>query len=90
MEVAQERLEHKYALATKGVDLDHVAEKVAQVMYMVPSELFKPSKERRRVQARSVFCYRAARELDVSMAELSRMYQLSQAAMSLSVRRGEK
>jgi REP element-mobilizing transposase RayT len=88
--VAQERLERKYALAAKGVGLDHVAERVAHLMQMDVSELFKPGKERQRVQARSVLCYWAARELNVSMVELCRRLQLSAAAVSLSVQRGEK
>jgi len=88
--VAQERLERKYALAAKGVSLDHVAERVALLMNMDTSELFKPGKEKRRVQARSVLCYWAARELNVSMAELCRRFKLSAAAVSLSVQRGEK
>ncbi len=88
--VAQERLERKYALAAKGVGLDHVAKKVAQLMNMDASEVFKPGKEKQRVQARSVLCYWAARELDYSMAELCRRLQLSAAAVSLSVQRGEK
>jgi REP element-mobilizing transposase RayT len=88
--VAQERLERKYALAAKGVSIDHVAERVALLMNMDTSELFKPGKEKRRVQARSVLCYWAARELDISMAELCRRFKLSASAVSLSVQRGEK
>lgn len=88
--VAQERLERKYALAAKGVGLDHVAERVAKLMNMDTSELFKPGKEKQRVQARSVLFYWAARELDISMAALCRRFKLSAAAVSLSVQRGEK
>ena len=88
--VAQERLKRKYALAAKGVGLDHVAERVAKLMDMDASELFKPGKEKQRVQARSVLCYWAARELDISMVELCRRFKLSAAAVTLSVQRGEK
>ena len=88
--IANERLERKYALAAKGVGLDHVAQRVARLMHMDVSELFKPGKQRKRVKARSVFCYWAARELDINMVELCRRLKLSAAAVSLSVRRGEK
>ena len=81
---------HKYALAAKGVSLDHVAQKVAQLLHMDVSELFKPGKEKRRVTARSVLCYWAARELGINMVELCRRFKLSAAAVSLSVQRGEK
>jgi REP element-mobilizing transposase RayT len=87
---AQERLEHKYALVAAGVCLDHVAKKAAGLLEIETSELWLPGKERKRVQARSLLCYWAARELGLSMAELGRRLQLSKAAVSLSVKRGEK
>jgi REP element-mobilizing transposase RayT len=90
LSAAQERLEHKYALAAAGVSLDHVAKKAAGLVKIETSELWLPGKERKRVQARSLLCYWAARELGVSMAELGRRLQLSKAAVSLSVKRGEK
>jgi REP element-mobilizing transposase RayT len=88
--VANERLERKYALAAKGVGLDYAAQRVAQLMHMDVSELFKPGKQRQRVKARSVLCYWAARELEINMIELCRQLKLSAAAVSLSVQRGEK
>ena len=87
---SQERLDRKYALAAKGVGLDEVAERVAQLMNMNVSELFEPGKQRRRVQARSILCYWAVRELEMSMVDLCRRFKLSAAALSLSVQRGEK
>ena len=87
---AQEQLERKYALAAEGVTIDHVAKRVAQLMNVDASELFQPGKEKRRVAARSVLCYWAARELSISMVELGRRFKLSAAAVSLSVQRGEK
>jgi REP element-mobilizing transposase RayT len=88
--VAQERLERKYALAANGVNLDYAAERVAGLMNMDASELFEPGKQRRRVQARSVLCYWAARELEMSMVKLCHRFKLSAAALTLSVQRGEK
>ena len=88
--IAQERLERKYMFAAKGIGLEHVAERVAKLLNIDVSELFKRGKERKRVKARSVLCYWAARELDISMAELCRRLKLSAAAVSLSVQRGEK
>jgi len=87
---SQEHLERKYALAARGVSLDDVAEKAAELIKIKSSELWLPGKERKRVQARSLLCYWATTELGVSMAELSRRLQQSKAAVSLSVKRGEK
>jgi hypothetical protein len=54
------------------------------------TELWAPGKQRRRVQARSLFCYLACRQLEISMAALCRKLNISESAVSLSVKRGEK
>ncbi len=89
LEAAQERLNHKYALQAEGYDFDKVVKKVAEVLNVKPSEVLAPGKERSRVQARSLLCYWAARELAISMAELSRKLNISPSAVTLSVKRGE-
>ena len=90
LSAAQEHLEHRYALAAAGVSLDDVAKKAAELIKIETSELWLPGKTRKRVQARSLLCYWAARELGISLAELGRRLQLSKAGVSLSVKRGEK
>jgi putative transposase len=42
------------------------------------------------VQARSLRCYWAARELGITATDLARIIGLSQPAVSISVKRGEK
>ena len=49
-----------------------------------------PGKERRRVRARSLLCYRAVRELGMSMTALAIEIGLSVSAISMAVRRGEQ
>ena len=87
---AQEQMERKYALIAHGYDLSKIAAKVADLMGLEEFEVWAPGKERRRVQARSLLCYWAVRELGISMAELSRRFHLSLSGISLSVKRGEK
>ena len=87
---AQEQMERKYMLGARGYDLDTIALKVADLMELETFEIWAPGKERRRVQARSLLCYWAVRELGISMAELSRGLKLSLSGISLSVKRGEK
>ena len=87
---AQDQLKRKYALQAVGVDLEQVAERVCELLRLKTTELWAPGKHRRRVQARSLFCYWACRELGISMAALSRKLDISESAVSLSVRRGEK
>ena len=55
-----------------------------------PGEIFRPGKQPMKVRARSLFCYWAVRELGITMADLASKLNISQPAVSLSVRRGEK
>jgi putative transposase len=64
--------------------------KVCEILQLRSTELWAPGKQRRRMQARSLFCYWACRELEISMAALFRKLNISESALSLSVKRGEK
>jgi hypothetical protein len=59
-------------------------------MEVVPDQLGQPGKERRLVNARSLYCFWAVRELGVSQSALSRKLGLSVTGVGQSVRRGEK
>ncbi|MBU4343966.1 MAG: transposase, partial [Proteobacteria bacterium] len=52
--------------------------------------IWATGKERIRVEARSLLCYWAVRDLGINMAELSRRLNLSLSGVSLSVKRGER
>ena len=88
--LTQEPLEQRYSLQAQGIDLDKVAERVCDLLNLKPSDIWAPGKEHYRVQARSLLCYWASRELKISQAELSRKFKLSPAAITLCVKRGEK
>jgi hypothetical protein len=64
--------------------------KVCEILQLRSTELWAPGKQRRRMQARSLFYYWACRELEISMAALFRKLNISESALSLSVKRGEK
>ena len=87
---AQEQMDRKYALGAQGYDLDKIAARVADLMGLEAFEIWSLGRERRRVQARSLLCYWAVRDLGISMAELSRRLKLSLSGISLAVKRGEK
>lgn len=87
---AQEQMERKYRLRQQGFDLARVAKRVCDLIGIKESELWAAGKVRRRVMARSLLCYWAARELGVSQAELSRRLNISAAAVTFSVARGER
>ncbi len=87
---AGEQMERKYALQAAGLDLDGLAKIVARLTGVKPSRIFSPGKDRSRVYARSLLCFWAARQLGISMAELSRRTRISQSSISKSVQRGEQ
>ena len=89
LSAAQEQMEHRYRSASDGYDLDKIASKVCDIVHLEPSELWAAGKEPKRVEARSLLCYWAVRDLGISMAELSRRLQVSLSGVSLSVKRGE-
>ena len=86
----QEQLARKYSLHVRGIDLDKVVDRVCDLLNLEQTDIWTPGKERYRVQARSLLCFWASRELKINQAELSRKFKLSPAAISLCVKRGEE
>ena len=64
-------------MQANGYDLDKVVERVAEILNVKPSEIWAPGKGHRSVQARSLLCYWAARELGITLARLSRKLKVS-------------
>ena len=87
---AEEKLKRSYMLQSKGVSLESVADRVADLFNIPTPELWMPGKHRQRVRAKSLLCYWANRELGISMAKLSRRMNVSVMAVSYAVQRGEK
>ena len=85
---AQEAMEKRYAYRSRGLDLDAVASRVAEVLGLKAEEVWAEGKYQRIVDARSLLCYWAVRELGVTMTVLARRLRISVPAVSLSVTRG--
>ncbi|MFQ5846379.1 MAG: transposase [Candidatus Methylomirabilales bacterium] len=86
----EERLDRRYRLQAQGYGLEQVAQRVATLFEMEPREIYGPGRHRSLVHARSLFCYWAVRELGASATALARTLGISQPAVSIAVRRGEK
>jgi REP element-mobilizing transposase RayT len=87
---ADEQLERRYRLKAEGFGLERVAERVAQVM-SIPIELvWEKSRRPQVVDARSLFCFWASKELGISMTDLAKRLNLTQPAVSIAARRGER
>ena len=87
---AQERMAQPITFVDNGINLEQLAERVALLLNIEPAEIWAPGKERRRVQARSLLCYWASSKAGIRMSHLSKKFNLSPAAISLSVQRGAK
>lgn len=87
--ISQEKMEQRYPLLAKGMNLDRIALRVSDLMGVKPSWIWGAGKDRNRVNARSLLCYWAVRALGLSMTELSRRLGLSLSGVSQSVKRGE-
>jgi len=90
LNAADEQLERKYQLKSKGYNLQMLTLKVSKIYSIEPNEILNPGKQPERVKARSLLCFWAVRELGYTTTELALKLDLSQPAISASVRRGEK
>lgn len=90
LKLAEEELDRRSQLQTTGFGLHDLALEVAKLYSITPEEIFLPGKYPRIVQARSLFCYWAVRELAVTATSLAQKLKQSQPAVSISVKRGEK
>jgi lambda repressor-like predicted transcriptional regulator len=87
---AEEVVEKRHALRSAGFDLEKVASRVSEVLGVRPEEVWAEGKYRRMVEARSLLCYWAVRELGVSLSSLSRKLRISVPSVSDSVARGHR
>ena len=86
---AKEAFDRKYELKRLGYDLGRIAERVAEVCEIEIEDIFLKGKQQKRVKARSLFCYWAVRELEVSLTELAKRLYISVPGVGYSVNRGE-
>ena len=87
---ADEQLERRYRLEAEGFDLDQVNRRVAKVMNIEPDLIWEKSRRPQVVAARDLLCFWASTELGMSATDLAKRLNLTQPAVSIGVRRGEK
>jgi REP element-mobilizing transposase RayT len=87
---AEEALENRHELRVRGFDLTKIASRVAEVLSVKPEDIWARGRYRKIVEARSLFCYWAVRELGVSMSSLSSKLGISIPAVGKSVIRGRQ
>ena len=67
-----------------------VAVKVSKIYKIDTEDILSKGKQQKKVKARSLFCYWAAKELEIPLTELSRIIGISVPAIGYSVERGSK
>ena len=90
LKAADGSFERKDQLKSQGYDINKLVDRVAEIFSIRPEEIFQPGKQPVKVKARSLLCYWAVRELGITMVELASRLNISQPAVSVCVRRGER
>jgi len=87
---AKDNFERKYHLKSKGFNFEKVLGRVAELLDLKPEQVLAFGKYKKTVAARSLLCFWATSELGISQSELGQKLNISQPAVSLSVKRGEQ
>ncbi len=85
---AEEAMEKRYELQSRGISLDKVASRVSEVLGSRQGTVWFKGRYREVVKARSLFCYWMVRELGMPMSVLAKKFGISIPAVSKSVARG--
>ncbi len=83
-----ERLERRYTLQSKGVDFPAVIRRIERLYGLGHEVLLSAGKHPEHVEARSLACYWAVKELGMTTVEVSRRFNITQPAVSRAVYRG--
>jgi len=81
---ANEAVEKKYDLQSRGFTVDRVAARVAEVLRVKKEDVWAAGRHREIVRARSLLCYWAVRELGITMTSLSQLLNISPQGLWLS------
>lgn len=87
---ANEKFDRLYELKSKGYDLNKVEKRVREIYPIDKDELYSSGRQKIRVEARSLLCYWAVRELGISGTSLAKHLGMSQSGVVYAVNKGEK
>ena len=87
---SEENFSQKYRLKSRGFNFEKVAERVSSLFDLEKDYITGRGRQRNRVLARDLLCYWCAIELRIPMADLSKRLDMTLAAVSYAVKRGEK
>ncbi|MBW1766843.1 MAG: transposase [Deltaproteobacteria bacterium] len=87
---SEENFSRKYRLKSRGFNFEKVTERVCSLFDLEKDYITGRGRQRNRVRARDLLCYWCAIELRIPMADLSKRLDMTLAAVSYAVTRGEK
>lgn len=86
---ANEKYERHYELRSRGFDLKDVETRVTEILDVASDRIYSRGRRREQVEARSLFCYWAVRELGYRITDLARRLGMTQPVVGYAVSRGE-
>jgi putative transposase len=90
LEQANERLERRYELASRGWNEAKVAGRVADIYDIAAEEIFRKGQKRNIAEARGLFCHWCRQELGISLTALARLLSITPAGVAYAARRGQR
>jgi putative transposase len=87
---SEDQFSRKYRLKSLGYDFERVLERVSAVFQLEKGYITAKGRQQDRVMARDLLCYWAMFELGISIVDLARKFDITPAAVSYAVQRGEK
>jgi len=86
---ANDRYECGYALRQQGYDMVRVADRAAGLFGIDPTDIFSKGRQRKRADARGLFCYWCNQQLGINQTELARELGMTVSGVGYAIRRGE-
>lgn len=90
LRVANERLDRRYRLKSKGYDFDRIVGIVGSMLGLESRQIVTSGKRRHEVEARDIVCCWASKELGISQGYLAEKFGVTQPAISAAIRRGDR
>jgi putative transposase len=87
---SEEQFCRKYRLKSLGYDFEKVVERVCIIFQVEKDYITGRGRQKHRVVARDLLCYWTVVELGMPMVDLARKFDITPAAVSYAVHRGEK
>jgi REP element-mobilizing transposase RayT len=86
---ANEKLDRFYEIKSQGYTIEKVEKRVMEIFGVEKDVIYSKGRRRIQVDARSLLCYWAVRELGITATDLAKRLRMTQPAVSYAVIRGE-